>query len=270
MKLLDILLKIFQQNTNSNELKQGKVITEFEKKLVKFQKIINYNFKNIELLKTALIHDSCYRGGGHFLQNNGKMEGNSSYSVFERMEFFGVSVLGLVVCEHLYKIFPNQTEGFLSKMKSDIVSEKYLALKAQNFQLQDFIALSDVEVKNGGRERKSIIADTVEALICAIYLDSGLANARVFIKSFILTGFQKTLLIEDMINYKSILQEYCQAKYQKTPFYHLVSSYGPDHHKVFKMIVYLNDKKCGIGEGPNKKDAQQKAAQNACKELGLK
>ena len=269
MKLFDVLLKIFPQRAYRCEDRHDHAIPGFEKKLVKFQKLINYKFKDIDLLKTALIHDSYYRGSGH-VSENGKSEGNSTYSLFERMEFFGDSVLGLVVCEHLYKIFPHKTEGFLSKMKSDIVSEKYLALKAQNFQLHDFIILSEVEAKNGGRERKSIIADTVEALICAIYLDSGLANARVFIKSFILTGFQKTLLIEDLINYKSILQEYCQAKYQKTPFYHLVSSYGPDHHKVFKMIVYLNDKKCGMGEGPNKKDAQQKAAQNACKELGIK
>ena len=266
MSIRKLLNKIFTKN----EDKQAQTISSFEKKLDKFQKIINYRFKNIELLKTALTHDSYHRGNDFLAQDEPKSNSQMNYSLYERMEFLGDSVLGLVVCEHLFKLFPHKTEGFLSKMKSDIVSEKFLAMKAQNFYLQDYIILSDVEIKNGGRERKSIIADTVEAIICAIYIDSGLANARVFIKSFILTGFQKTLLNEDLINYKSMLQEYCQAKYQKTPFYHLVSSSGPDHHKVFKMIVYLNDQKCGAGEGPNKKDAQQKAAQNACKELGIK
>jgi ribonuclease-3 len=282
------LLKYIQSFIN--KFKATKIhILDFEKKLEKFQRIIKYRFKDIEHLKKALIHDSYYRVGDYstyYNRTNRKRPNTqtpekitpddiprtspNTYSPYERMEFLGDSVLGLIVAQHLYRIYPKKSEGFLSKVKSNIVSEKFLSLKAMQFNLQDFIILGDMEEKNGGRDRKSIIADTVEAVICAIYLDGGLEFAETFIRNFLLNGFERELLDDDLINYKSILQEYCQSKYQKTPYYHLISETGPDHFKNFKMVVYINDQKFGVGEGSNKKEAQQRAAKNACQKLNLK
>jgi ribonuclease-3 len=222
------------------------------------QRIISYRFKDVELLKTALIHDSYLRS----------IEPESTEtSEYERMEFLGDSVLGLIVAQYLFQKYPNQPEGFLSKLKSHIVCEKFLAVKAKDFHLPDNIILSDNEIKMGGRERKSTISDTVESLICAIYLDGGLQEAKKFVTTFIIKGHEKQLQSNEMINHKSILQEYCQAKYQKTPYYHLESESGPDHNKQFFMNVFINDEMCGTGTGQSKKEAQQKAASDACENL---
>ena len=229
--------------------------------LEKFQKIINYNFKDTKLLRAALTHDSYYRA----------METEpQEYSVYERMEFLGDSILGLVVAEHLYDEFPDKPEGFLSKTLSSIVSEKYLTKKASEFKLPEFIILSEIEERNGGREKKSIIADTVESVICAIYFDSGMKNAEKFIKEFLLKGYKTHLLSDDFINYKSILQEYCQERYHETPFYKLISETGPDHNKSFFVNVTINNEECGEGIGFSKKEAQQHAAQDACSKLKIK
>ena len=235
-------------------------IPGLEKKLEQFQNNIDYKFRNVNLLKASLTHDS-------FMFNH-ESDSNAG-SHYERMEFLGDAVLGLVVSEYLFSLFPQKDEGYLSKLKSNIVSEKYLALKANDFQLGDFIVMSDKEDKNGGRERKSIVSDTMEALICAIYLDGGLSKARKFVTTFIIKGFEQQVLLNELINFKSILQEYSQAKYQKTPVYELISETGPDHLKTFIMEVFVNSEKYGTGEGLNKKEAQQRAAEVACKKLQL-
>lgn len=233
---------------------------EREEKLALFQNQINYKFKNKSLLIAALTHDSVYRKSDSEPQNS---------SPYERMEFLGDSVLGLIVAEYLFAHFPEKAEGDLSKFKANIVSEKFLALKAIVLKLGEFIIMSDEERKNGGESRKSILADTMESLICAIYLDSGLNKARKFIHKHIITGFEKELISVDLINYKSILQEYTQAKYQSTPHYNLQQESGPDHQKTFIMEVFINSKKFGEGTGNNKKEAQQRAALSACKQLNL-
>ena len=235
-------------------------IPGLDKRLELFQKQIKYKFNNQKLLRAALTHNS------YFYNSETEVGGDSPY---ERMEFLGDAVLGLVVSEYLFSLFPDKDEGFLSKLKSNIVSEKYLAVKSVDFQLGTHLIMSDKETKNGGRERKSILSDTVEALICAIYLDSGLDEARKFVTTFIIKGFETQVLVNEFINYKSILQEYSQAKYQLTPDYHLISETGPDHFKTFVMEVYVNEQKKGIGEGLNKKEAQQRAAEDACRNLKL-
>ena len=246
---------LFQKNESV------KLNPELKLKLVELQNLIGYKFKNIYLLKAALTHDSLNPSYEE------DAEGDSNY---ERMEFLGDAVLGLVVCEHLFNLFPDKAEGDLSKIKSSIVSEKYLAMKANDIKLSDFILMSEKEDRNGGRERKSIVSDTVESVICAIYLDGGLKKAKTFVTDFIIKGFELHVLSKDLINYKSILQEYSQALYQKPPDYELISEIGPDHSKTFKMEVYVNTKLYGVGEGLNKKEAQQQAAQDACKKLKLK
>ena len=229
-------------------------------KLALFQKLINYKFKKLSLLKSALTHDSIY------YNEDGEININSNY---ERLEFLGDAVLGLIVCQHIYKVFPEKNEGDLSKLKSSIVSEKFLSLKAANFRLSEFIFMSEKEERNGGRNKKSIIADTTESVICAIYLDGGIKKATKFVKRFILSDFERQVLHRDMINYKSILQEYAQERFKTIPDYKMNSAAGPEHRKLFKITVFVNAQQVGSGEALNKKEAQQKAAYDACKRLEL-
>jgi len=254
-KLSDRIAKTFFKKNESSTIEP-----ELKLKLSDLQKLIKYKFKNLNILKSALTHDSLTSSS-----EDDEVFGTN----YERMEFLGDSVLGLAVCEHLFNLFPDKAEGELSKIKSSIVSEKYLALKANNIKLSEFILMSEKEDKNGGRGRKSIVSDTMESIICAIYLDGGLDKAKKFIKTFILEDFEKQVMAQDLINYKSILQEYSQSLYQNVPEYELISEEGPDHHKLFVMDVFIEGKLCGQGKGLNKKEAQQKAAQNACRKLKL-
>ena len=239
--------------------------TKHDKQLANLEKKIKYKFQNKELLIASLTHDSYTYDSSHIKSDNS----HEKNLLYERMEFLGDAVLGLVVGEFLFGKFPSEDEGFLSKLKSNIVCEKYLAVKANKFDLGKHILMSYKEDRNGGRERKSIIADTMEALICAIYLDSGLEKAREFITTFIISDFEKQVQMTELINYKSILQEYCQSLYQSTPDYKHIGDKGPEHKKIFVMEVYINNELQGRGEGVTKKDAHQDAAKNACLKLRL-
>lgn len=230
-------------------------LAEWEKGLKFLQKNIEYKFKNDNLLKSALMHLSYVRKNG---------SNNEIDPVFERMEFLGDSVLGLVTAEFLFLEYPDKTEGALSKLKSKIVSEPYLALKAKDIKLGNHILMSDEELKSGGREKKSILSNTVESLICAIFLDSDLNSVKKFIHNIILENYEKEVKNDDFVNYKSRLQEYCQSIYHEPPVYVLTGEKGPDHQKTFYMDVYINEEKVGKGEGFNKKEAQKDAAKNAC------
>ena len=254
MALRKLVNSIFKRSGDKN------ICPNLMSSMEELQENINYKFKNIYLLKAALTHDSLIT----------KLDDRSGIDTnYERMEFLGDAVLALVVCEHLFNIYPEKAEGDLSKIKSNIVSEKYLALQANQINLGDYILMSDKEEKNGGRQKNSIIADTVESIICAIYKDSGLKNAAKFINDFILKGFAEQILLKDLINYKSMLQEYSQGLYQDVPVYKIISETGPDHYKLFVIEVYINSILYGTGEGFSKKDAQQKAAQDACVKLKL-
>ena len=260
----DLLKKIVERiKLRNRELVKD---TKYDKQLAHLEKKIKYKFHDKELLIASLTHDS-YTYDSSYSKRENSHEKNLLY---ERMEFLGDAVLGLVVAEFLFGKYPSEDEGFLSKLKSNIVCEKYLAVKANNFQLGSHIIMSYKEDRNGGRERKSIIADTMEALICAIYLDSGLEKAKEFINSFIISGFEKQIQMTELINYKSTLQEYCQSLYQTTPDYKHIGDKGPEHKKIFIMEVYINKELQGRGEGVTKKDAHQDAAKNACLKLGLK
>ena len=260
-ELICSIIKTFVQKKRVIEKVPG-----LDEQIAELQKKINYRFQDKELLVASLTHDS-YTYEGYQNKNENTIENNLLY---ERMEFLGDAVLGLVVAEFLFSLYPSEDEGFLSKLKSNIVSEKYLAVKGSKFQLGDHIIMSYKEAKNGGRERKSIIADTMEALICAIYLDSGISKAREFITTYIIDDFEKQVQMSELINYKSILQEYCQALHQTTPEYKHIGDKGPDHQKIFIMEVYINGELQGKGEGVTKKDAHQAAAKNACHKLKLK
>ncbi len=219
-----------------------------------FQDVIKYTFSNISLLNAALMHTSLV---------------NTDVAPFERMEFLGDSVLGLIVAEELFLKYPYYSEGKLSKLKSKIVSRKFLAMRAKEYGFNNYIKLSDEAIQSGGKNSVSILGDTMEAIICAIYLDGDLEDVRSFILNFILKNVEKKLVKADMKDYKSTLQEYTQGKFQITPVYKIVSEEGPEHEKTFTSEVWINKKLTGTGKGSNKKEAQQSAAKAACNNLEL-
>ena len=187
----------------------------------------------------------------------------------ERMEFLGDSVLGLLVNEALYEKYAERQEGRLTKIKSLLVSETILSRRAEELRLGRYIHLSDNERLSGGATRSSILADAFEAVIGAIYLDSGLGAARGFVEDHILSDMEELLSIEEYKNYKSIIQEYAQKKMRARPRYRVVSATGPEHERTFYVELRLEGRSLGRGEGKNKKEAEQVAARNAMTKLGL-
>lgn len=216
---------------------------------------IGYRFRDITLLQNALSHSSYANERFH----NG-LRSN------ERLEFLGDSILGMVTAEYLYRNFPERPEGDLSRMRADMVCEKSLAHIAQQLDLGRHLLLGNGEEQSGGRKRESILADAVESVIAACFLDGGMTPARKFIDTFVLSDVPVQKMHN--IDYKTALQELIQQKKNQTITYRLVGESGPDHDKWFAVEVLLNDKVAGRGEGSSKKRAEQAAAQNALRALG--
>lgn len=220
--------------------------------LRKFEQKLGVRFRDLGLLNQALVHRSYLNGkAASRIQSN------------ERMEFLGDSVLGLVVNEHLYKIHPEENEGNLTKIKSLVVSRQILAQKAEENGLGRYLLLSSSESEAGGRMRTSIIADALEAVIGAIYLDQGLPAAARFIKTVMLEEMDEITENEDHINYKSLLQEKIQSERKVHPVYRIRKEIGPDHEKTFHVDVSVSGRSIGHGEGRTKKEAEQSAARTA-------
>ena len=215
---------------------------------------IGYRFQNITLLQNALTHSSYANERWH----------NSLLSN-ERLEFLGDSILGMVVAEYLYKQFPDRPEGELTKMRADMVCESSLAAIAETIGLGQHLLLGHGEDRLGGRSRASILADAVESVIAASYLDGGMDAAKGFIEKFVLTNVP----VKRMQNtdYKTALQELVQQKKNQNLTYVLAGESGPDHDKVFCVEVLLNNVPIGTGTGSSKKRAEQSAAQSALKAL---
>ena len=222
------------------------------------QQTIGIRFNNNELLRQALTHKS-------YLHENSAAVGESN----GRLEFLGDSVLGLVVNEFLYLQSPHAEEGELTKMKSLLVSKAVLARRARAMQLGKFLFLAEAEVESGGRERTSIVADSLEALIGAIYLDRGLDVVKKFLEENLLSDSGKIIRDSKHTNYKSILQEFIQGEYRIHPDYRVLSERGPEHEKLFTVEVSVNRRVLGRGEGKNKKEAEQAAARQAVAKLEL-
>jgi ribonuclease-3 len=218
--------------------------------------VLEYDFHDENLFVQALKHRS-------YLPLHQERRINSN----ERLELLGDAVLALVVVEYLYRRFPNKEEGELTNMKSLLVSRKILARVAKAIQLGSFILLSDAEEKSGGRTRASIVADAMEAIIGAIYLDGGLDCARTYIEGKILSNFNDIVTDEHHTNYKSMLLEYSQSQNLGSPQYKVQSVEGPDHEKIFTIEVKLQEDVLGMGTANNKKRAEQLAAQEALKAL---
>ena len=215
---------------------------------------IGYRFQNITLLQNALTHSSYANERWH-----------NSLKSNERLEFLGDSILGMVVAEYLYRNFPDRPEGELTRMRADMVCEKTLASVAARINLGQHLMLGNGEEQGGGRSRDSILADAVESVIAASFLDGGMAAARSFIEKFILVEVP----VRKMHNadYKTALQELIQQKKNQTLSYALVGESGPDHDQRFEVEVSLNGRVIGTGTGSSKKRAEQMAAQSALENL---
>ena len=226
------------------------------KKIEEFEKIIGYSFRDKGLISEALTHSSY--ANEHRLSDMGNNE---------RLEFLGDAVLEISISEYLYNRYPNEPEGYLTKMRASIVCEPTLALCSKDIRLGEFLLLGKGEELTGGRERKSITSDAFEAVIGAIYLDGGFANAKEFIDKFILADIKDKQLFYDS---KTILQEIVQAKGDKNLVYKLVGENGPDHNKQFEVNAMLGDEIVGKGIGRTKKAAEQEAAYNAIMTINKK
>ena len=215
---------------------------------------IGYRFRNIQLLHNALTHSSYANERWH----------NSLLSN-ERLEFLGDSVLGMLVAEYLYRNFPDRPEGELTRMRADMVCEQTLAAAANKIGIGEHLMLGHGEERLGGRTRASILADAVESVIAASFLDGGMAAAEGIITRFVLCDVPVSKLHNQ--DYKTALQELVQQKKNQVLCYRLVGESGPDHDKVFTAQVRLNDQVVGEGTGSSKKRAEQDAARAALEQL---
>lgn len=224
-----------------------------EEQLLELEENLKYKFKDRNFITHALTHSSVKDKG---LASN------------ERLEFLGDSILGYIVSEYLYLNFPNHQEGGLSAMKSILVSAKTLASRAKTLGLDKVVIVGRGLDKRKSLPR-SILCDTFEAIVAAIYLDGGIEA----VKEFILRNIQdKIHEIKDNLyekNYKSLLQDYAQREFSTIPIYTVTKESGPDHRKMFQVIVEVNGKSYGPAWGMNKKEAEQGAAKLALQSLGI-
>lgn len=231
---------------------------ERESLLSELEELLDYKFKDKKLLNLAFIHRSYVNENKDVSISN------------ERLEFLGDVVLGFVVSVELYKQFPNEYEGFLTKVRSRVVCENSFAYAAKSFNIGRYLLLGKGEDHFGGRERESILADTFEALFGALYLDGGMsvvsriANAHFFDR--VMYKIHKDIFIKD---YKSYLQEYYHKNSTSKIKYSILKESGPDHDKEFYISVSLNDEQIGYGKGKNKKQAEQNAARDALIKVGV-
>lgn len=218
------------------------------------EKKLGYSFKNRALLINALTHSSY--------ANENRDEGVPSN---ERLEFLGDSVLGFVTARHLYARRPELPEGRMTRMRAELVCEQSLYGVARDLELGKYLRMGHGEDKNGGRQRASILADAVEAVIAAIFLDGGIEPAGRFIESMVLSP--ESIEAHHASDYKTELQELVQQKPDQTLRYIAAGESGPDHNKLFLSDVSLNGEIIGSGSGKTKKEAEQAAAREALKKL---
>lgn len=227
-----------------------------DKKLEKLEKRMGYQFKNKNLLVQSLTHSS------HAHESHDEMPDN------EVLEFLGDSIVGFILCDFLYKNFQGLTEGELSKLKSAAASTNTLSLFAKKIKIHKNLMLGKGEIKSGGREKKTILAGMFEALTAALYLDGGIDITRDFLEQHFQNFFKKINMDNFLINnYKSALQEHLQRANLPNPTYKTIKTKGPEHNKRFTVEVFSQNQSLGKASGLSKKEAEQKAAQKAVKNL---
>lgn len=214
---------------------------------------LGYTFQDPSLLDNALTHSSRAN------ESRGKLQSN------ERLEFLGDSILGMVVAEHLYRSHPDLPEGDLTRTRAALVCEESLVEVAHDLGLGKYLRLGKGESAGGGRDRPSIQADAVEAVLASIYLDGGIGSARKFIQKFILS--REVAGLAKPLDHKTALQEMVQRESGQVLQYRLTGEEGPDHNKRFFVEVTLNGQSVGTGSGRSKKEAEQMAAAAAIETL---
>lgn len=224
--------------------------------LKEIESVIGYHFNEQELLYRSLKHRSYSQ----------EIDGNTDLSN-ERLEFLGDSVFNMVVSHFLFIENPGYQEGDLTKLKSALVSKTSAAIAGRAIGIDSFILISESEEGSGGRSRTSIVADTYEAIIGALFLDGGIEASRKFIHKTMLKNIHH-VLNEIQINYKSLLLELTQSKRFGHPVYKTITEEGPDHDKLFTVEVYVKGESYGTGKGKSKKAAQQMAAKMGLSNLG--
>jgi len=253
-KILKKFVSIFEKGKNIPSESGNSVLVDW----TSFQGDMGYKIRDKKVFVNALLHSSYSNSLKDYdFQSN------------ERLEFLGDGVLNLAIGEFLYRRYPENSEGELTKMRSVLASQKVLAKKGQELNLGRYVILGPGEEKTGGREKESILANTLEAVIGAIYLERGPKSAKKFIEKNILNEYQIILSGLDVKNYKGELLEYCQQNHIKIPKYNLKEERGAEHLKIYIIEVKIKGEVFGIGEGSSKKEAEQKAAEMALKNLRI-
>ena len=215
----------------------------------RFEQLIGYTFRDKQLLVQAFTHSSFV--------NEQKINKHPDY---ERLEFLGDAVLEMISSAYLFRKFPDKKEGEMSKIRASLVCEAALAFDAETLDIKSYIQLGKGEEATGGRHKESIIADVMEAVIGALYLDGGIEQSKRFIDNYVLTNAESMQMFSDS---KSILQEMVQGGDLGQIRYEICGESGPEHDKIFKTCVYIGEKNFGEGTGKTKKAAEQKAAYQA-------
>ena len=235
--------------------KAPQISSERKRELVLFQKQAEIKYKNTELLNLAFTHRSFANESHEDIDNN------------ERLEFLGDSVLGLVVSDWLFTHLPNLDEGDFSRIKSFVVSEDSLASIARNLRVDNFILVGKGEEYSGGRSKKGLLADCMEAIFGSYFIDAGFKNATEFIQRLLVPEIKNVLANKHRKDYKTMLQEWAQKTYKCYPRYEMVKRTGPEHENTFWMQVSIQKKIYGPAPGGNKKEAEQAVAKIAYDEL---
>jgi ribonuclease-3 len=239
-----------------------------KKQLAAFQKTAGFRFRSLELLNLSFVHRSVSNETAASWKAPLDVPGGAKINN-ERLEFLGDSILGAVCATLLYQKYAGKSEGELAKIKSVAVSENILSAVARELQIDSMLLLGKGEELSGGRTKKAILADALEALIGALYLDSGYKAAFDFVSRFLSEEIDRVADTDYHRDYKSLLQELCQRFYRSYPEYHMVKRSGPEHERMFWMEVVVNGTVYGPGMGRNKKSAEQEAARLAYDALNI-
>lgn len=210
---------------------------------------------NLHLIKNAFVHRSYLNESSEFKESN------------ERLEYLGDAVLELIISDFLFKTYPDYQEGMLTNIRAALVRTESLAEVATNLNFSQLILMSKGEAATGGMSNKSILADSFEALLGAVYLDSGLETVTAILKTYLFPRAEKVIVSGLYKDSKSFLQEVAQARYKATPEYILISEAGPDHDKQFVMQVVIDKQSYSQGSGKSKQAAQEDAAKNTLEQI---
>lgn len=226
-----------------------------EEKFKPLQEKLGVTFKDPHIVEQAFVHRSYLNESRVFPQSN------------ERLEFFGDAIISFVVALNLFQKFPTATEGDLTNYRASLVSRKFLGGIGIQLELGKYLYLAKGEEDANGRNNATILSNTFEALIGAIFLDQGIATTTDIIERFILSAIDDIITQKLYRDHKSALQEAIQSKYHKPPLYKVIKEEGPEHAKIFTVAVYINDEQIGVGQGKNKQEAEQQAANEALNKL---